>query len=461
MVAGAAALLVQAFPTRPPMAIKAMLMNSAETTVYTNPATQPGVLAPITRIGGGEVRVDRALAMNTVAWDKSALSAALSFGVVEADGKETIRRTLTVQNLGKTGKRYTIAPTFRYADDEASGAVEVRAPGSVFVPAGGSADVTVTLVVDGGKLPNWPFAGGSTLGNGALLNVAEFDGYLVLQNGDEKDDKLTVPWQLLARKAAAMSSLIASGKRDTNLTLVNRSVNPGEYDVFSLTGRSAQIPGPLPEPGSNEVIVDLRSVGVRYLPASLTGGGDLLQFAISTYGRRSHPNYPAEFDIYIDTNGDGNDDFVVYNVETGAFASSGQNVVTIVNLATGAGAVYYFADADLVSGNLIMTVPMNASTGLPVNLGLAPGSTMRFSAYAFDNYFTGAQTDAVEGMSFTPGNERYTANPFGDIGANATAQVPFTRGSIAAENSTEQGLLLMYRRNANRESQDVLLGGGY
>ncbi len=41
MVAGAAALLVQAHPTRPPMAIKAMLMNSAETTVYTNPATQP------------------------------------------------------------------------------------------------------------------------------------------------------------------------------------------------------------------------------------------------------------------------------------------------------------------------------------------------------------------------------------------------------------------------------------
>ena len=39
-------------------------MNTAETNILTNPATQPGVLAPITRIGGGEVRVDRALALD-------------------------------------------------------------------------------------------------------------------------------------------------------------------------------------------------------------------------------------------------------------------------------------------------------------------------------------------------------------------------------------------------------------
>ena len=36
-------------------------MNSAETTVYTNPALAPGQLAPITRIGAGELRVARAI----------------------------------------------------------------------------------------------------------------------------------------------------------------------------------------------------------------------------------------------------------------------------------------------------------------------------------------------------------------------------------------------------------------
>ena len=68
MVSGAAALLVQAFPARSPLEIKAVLMNTAETTIYTNPATLPGVLAPITRIGGGEVRVDRAVAAKFAAW---------------------------------------------------------------------------------------------------------------------------------------------------------------------------------------------------------------------------------------------------------------------------------------------------------------------------------------------------------------------------------------------------------
>ena len=61
MVAGAAALVLSARPDLTPMQVKALLMNSADTTVYVNPATQPGLLAPIARIGAGEVRVNRAI----------------------------------------------------------------------------------------------------------------------------------------------------------------------------------------------------------------------------------------------------------------------------------------------------------------------------------------------------------------------------------------------------------------
>ncbi len=63
MVAGAAALLIEAYPDRAPEQIKAMLMNSAETEIFTNPALSPGELAPITRIAAGELRVDRAFAV--------------------------------------------------------------------------------------------------------------------------------------------------------------------------------------------------------------------------------------------------------------------------------------------------------------------------------------------------------------------------------------------------------------
>src|SRR5262249_44681028 len=44
MVSGAAALLIQKFPLESPQEIKARLMNSANTNIFTNPATLPGVL---------------------------------------------------------------------------------------------------------------------------------------------------------------------------------------------------------------------------------------------------------------------------------------------------------------------------------------------------------------------------------------------------------------------------------
>ena len=51
----------------------------------------------------------------------------------------------------------------------------------------------------------------------------------------------------------------------------------------------------------------------------------------------SHPNYPAEFDVYIDSNNDGTPDYVVFNLENGGFGTSGQNVVEVFNLHTSAG----------------------------------------------------------------------------------------------------------------------------
>src|SRR5206468_7578297 len=69
MVSGSAALLVQKYPARTPSEIKSLLMNTAETNITINPATQPGVLAPITRIGAGDVRADSAAHRTTAAGD--------------------------------------------------------------------------------------------------------------------------------------------------------------------------------------------------------------------------------------------------------------------------------------------------------------------------------------------------------------------------------------------------------
>lgn len=97
-----------------------------------------------------------------------------------------------------------------------------------------------------------------------------------------------------------------------------------------------------------------------------------------------------------------------------------------------------------------MTVPMTA-------LGLAPGSTIDFSVLAFDNYFSGQVSDAVEGLRFTPGSPRFSAVgvPFGAVPARGDLRVEATRAGVADAKSSEAGLLFMYRRNADREA-DIL-----
>jgi minor extracellular serine protease Vpr len=450
MVAGAAALLVQAYPDRSPAKIKAMLMNSAETAVYANPAVLPGQLAPITRIGAGELRVDRAMALTSAAWSPQAKSAALSFGAVEAAGPLVVERTLRVENFSSVDRVFTITPSFRYANDAASGAVQVQVRSQVRVSARSSEEIDVKLRIDPAKLPGWTLDGGPNGGNGAALNGPEYDGYLTLTAGSEK---LSVPWHVLPRKAAEVEASLADGRGGATVRLRNRGVEVGDYDVFSLTGVSKKVPrSELAAPGDNFVVVDLRSVGVRYLPGSLTGlSFGLLEFAINTNGRRPHPAYPGGLEIDVDTTGDGIPDYYVYNVEAGGFDATGQTLVVVQSANSANGTALFYADADLNSGNMIFTVPLNIGAG---SIAVSPGATIGFTALAYDNYFSGIVTDAIEGMRFTLGTPRFgvTGAPFGSVPGKGNATLGVTTATLPAAKSSELGLLMMYRRNAGLEA---------
>ena len=241
MVSGAAALLLQAFPNRTPIQIKSMLMNSANTQVFTNPALLPGGLAPITRIGAGELRVDKAIGLKAIAWNPESESAALSFGQVEVpfDGVVLVKK-VRVQNFTNSTRTYSISRSFRYADDAASGAVTVIAPGSVSVGPKGTTEFLVSLLIKGSKLPTWTLNGGPQGGNGAALNGPEYDGYITLTSGSEK---LSLPWHVLPRKASAtVASPLVKTSKGSTLKLLNLGVETGDYDVFSLTGQSQRIP---------------------------------------------------------------------------------------------------------------------------------------------------------------------------------------------------------------------------
>ncbi len=440
MVAGAAALLRGAYPQRTPTEIKAVLMNTAYTKITTNPATQPGALAPITRIGGGEVRALAALRSKLAAWEQQSMSGSLSFGYHRITRDRSFHKKVIVRNYGRHARTLAISPSFRYADDQALGAVSVDVPGSVTVPANGSASFLVKLEIAGDKLAEWPLDGGPTGGDGAALNGPEFDGYITLSDGQ---GDIHLAWQILPHKAASIGETRNSVNVGGSVLLRNAGVTTGPVDVFSLTGVSKKSkPSDFPQAGDSFALIDLRSVGVRGAFVS-DGVNDfpVLQFAINTNGARAHPNYPAEFDIYIDADGDGVDDFVLYNSELGGFAVSGQNVVNLFDLAAGTQVTRFFADADLNSSNMIFTVLLD-------DLGLAPDAKFRFSVFAFDNYFTGALTDSIENMTYTAATPRYVGTGLPDAGVpaggSAQLKVQVVAGGAAASPS-QIGLLLMYR----------------
>jgi subtilisin family serine protease len=451
MVAGSAALTLQAHPGCTPSEVKSVLMNTAETAITIDPSTQPGVLAEITRIGGGEVRVDRAVDSTTAAWDSVTGAGSLSYGYVAATKDQSVSRTLVVRNYAASARTYTITPSFRYANDAASGAAIVSAPSTVTVPGHGTTTVKVSLKIAARKLNDWILDGGPNGGNGSLLATNEVDGYLTLSGGG---DQVHVAWQVLAHRAAdvqpATTSVRLSGGSGS-LTLSNGSASgqQGTTEVFALTGTSGRLPTKaLPGPGDNFAVIDLKAVGVRQ-------AGTALQVGVTTFGERAHPGFPAQFRALIDTNRDGTTDFIVFNGDIGFLVTGtpdGRNAVFVQRFGSNIAQAFFFTDADLDSANAILTVPLST-------IGLTPSTLFDFTMLAVDNYFTGVVTDAIGPMTFTAGTPRFAATAATvttPAGGSAVLGITAVVGGATAS-PAQTGLLLLQRDAVPGEEIDQIL----
>ena len=112
----------------------------------------PDQLAPITRIGGGEVRVDRALFSPVFVHDVtgdavSKIYGAMSFGYLDASKTNHIfTRKLEVENRSFLPAAVPGQGNARYQDDADTGAMKMTvSPSSIVVMPFSSAKVTVKL----------------------------------------------------------------------------------------------------------------------------------------------------------------------------------------------------------------------------------------------------------------------------------------------------------------------------
>lgn len=445
MVAGSAALLMQASPALSPLEAKALLMNTGETDIDTDPFAG---LAPITRIGGGEVRVDKAIASPAAAWDDDGAQGALSFGYVEVTDDVTLRKTVRVRNYSDRDITYDITPTFRFADDQASGAVSVDAPSSVRVRAGKDATFNVTLTVSGDNLPGNFMNSGSDGANPNALTANEFDGYLVLDDGDQP---IHMAWHVLPRKSSELSgrqTLTFQDGVDT-IALRNKGAGIAQNDAYALIGTSPEMPEG--DAGEGEPTPDLRAVGVNTFPVAegfcSAQPSFVWAFAINTWEPQQHL-LPVSHLIYLQANLDDDEeleiDALVLNRDAAAGPpgfnqiGDGRQLTFALDFVSGSASAFFFAEHATDTGNTVLYI-CGEQIGMSGPDLLTTSVEMTVEA---QDFYYGGPGDMIEGMTITPLGERYFGIPE-DIAGNSTGSMTVVDFGAFPGNSPEYGVMLV------------------
>ncbi len=390
MVAGAAALVLQSRPDLEPLLVKAMLMNNAETDISNLAEVIGGGPAPISRIGAGEVRADAAVDATAVAFDPETGTAGLTFGTVEVASKITVDEDIKVTNLGDEPQTFEVSDSFRFADDEASGAVDVRSIDSIGLNPGETKTLTIRLTIDPKKLPAWTLNSGANGANGDALTAVEYDGYVTLTSATET---LTIPWHILPRRAGELE------ERGDGVFENDEQVNT-PAQVYTLLGTSPN----QPEGGRGEQnpTPDLRAAGYTSepVPAGVCSAepSSVLLFAANTWEPQTHANAPASVVFLVDTDNDGVDDYQVFSRDLAGNLSDGRNVVNVVDLNAGGASVQFFTDHDTVSGNTVLTL---CAEQLGLN-GTDTATEITVTPSVFDLYFTGTFTDTMDPVTIAP-----------------------------------------------------------
>lgn len=476
MVTGSAALLMQARSNIGIDNIKQVLINTAETNIYQPSVAAsvfPDQLAPISRIGGGEVRVDKALLSPSMVSDSTGdyvtyVNGAMSFGYVDASKETTtLKRRLTVENHSNKNQTYDITPTLRYANDNNGAVTMSLSPTSVTVPPGGLRYVQVKLAIDGTKLRNNLMNSGDMGAAIGPLTANEYDGYIVLKGSDHT---LKMPWHVLPRKSADVSVKLGYGQPipiddatgTAAMQIKNKGVGNAQVTAYSLLGVGDDREGG--EHGEDLPLPDIRAVGVTTYPGGCGGTDFAWSFAFNMFERKASPVGTFHW-VDIDTNNDGTYDYEILNQDLSGFqtVTDGRQVVAVYNLATGAGSLVNFVEHGTNSTNLVFTL-CGSSLGLTA---ADIGKPMSADFYAQSWFFNG-DASHVGPFVIAPGGEAFTASVPGDVlafGQTSTLNVQH-HAPIAGAVQQSYGVMLINnsdwgdpanRGGATRDTETLLL----
>jgi subtilisin family serine protease len=447
-VAGVAALVTQAHPGWSPEDLAAAIVGSAD---------PDAVAGQNARIGGvGLVDAAQAVAATvTVTGDGFRTDSgwlresALSFGFAEASRAFFGVKTITIENHGRKAVTYQLSAQ---ANEQSSPARVTLSSRSVRVPAGGKVKVLVALSAAASDI-------GTSTGDDQFA-FREISGSVLLSSpsGD-----LRVPYLMVTRPTTNVSatsggqswfSLQAKGKgtwpSEQKITLRNPQ---GAFEAsadFYTWGLSDARDVPKTAPGGG---YDLRAAGVQ----SFADGDDqLLVFAVNNYDRFSNAA-TNEYDVVIDTNGDGDADWILFATDSGLFFTGepdGNTEVILYNPATG--------EAD--STNFLATAPTDSSTVLlPVwasTLGLtAAAGTFSYSveSYSIEGY--GGSDEMPGTATYNAWSPALSNGQFETVPRNGKVDVTVAVDPMAWKAQKPLGTMAVVLDNAAGKEEAILVRG--
>ena len=437
-VAGVAAITRQANPTWSVEDIKAAVMNTGD------PA---GVLAHrISRGGTGLVQPAKSTATQVVAkaqGDQFAIS--LNYGFEELKNDFVKTKPLTLHNYGAT------AATFNVAQAGASGSPHTLglSSSSVTVPAGGDADLQVTL--------NVPVAtAGNSLGSG--LSFREVAGLIEFTptGGANGGIVLRVPYYLVPR---ALSDIRASLKASGGLSvkLDNKGAISGDADFYALGLEDGKDFG--------QSSGDVRALGVQALPASDVVGTaalpdeQFLAFAVNTHNRWSNPAV-NEYDVFLDVDNNGSNDYVIVAADDGAVRTgvfSGRLGTFVFSTRSGGASALFFAQAPTDSSTALLPVLTRqlCRAGEPC-LSKAANPRFTFSMAAFD--LVNGGTDPVAGTAkFNAWNSAISTGAYETLAPGASTTVPIGLNLIELVLTPPNGVMVVTLDDASGKDEAEVL----
>lgn len=424
MVAGVAALTRQAHPDWNVEQIKAAIVNTGDPSKVVGYRTSRGGTGLVQPAGSAATQV-------TAVGDAG--TATLNFGFAELGSNFSATKTVTLTNHGASAATYSVAAA-------ATGGVPASvglSANSVTVPAGGSATVNVTL--------NVPAA--SVGSSAAFREVAGLVSFTAAGAPTLRVPYYMVPRALSNVTAAFDHELNRSASAKANVSLANSGVIGGNADFYAW---GLQDDDDIDEATLGGAGYDVRAIGVQSFD---TGDGDrLIVFAVNAHDRYSNAAV-NDYEVYLDTDQDGTDDFAVVGIDFGALTAGsfdGRLGSFVIDLATGDASIFFLADAPSDSSTVLL--PFFASQA-----GISADQPA-FSYTAATFSLEGAGVDVVDGTAkYNAYSPSISQGQFASIAPGGSTKVEVSVNNAEWASTPALGVMVVVTDNASGADEARLL----